>query len=191
MQHGVDAVPLLSREWKKMLLCVAGEWRTHWSSCLMITRCRLALRSAMNFQCLVRLRFPFVISFLWYLPLQSLEPLRLLVTFHGSRRWCKIYSGHARLHVSLSAATCPHYCTDPNVTWGNGKGCPLLVQHWADLQSVHGLCCYGSIVRMRNVSECLYSLYAWFSLSFYLSAVFLKNLFMDFHEILRRVYCWS
>ena len=98
----------------------------------------------------------------------------------------QIYSGRARLHVSLSAATCPHYCTDPNVTWGNGKGCPLLVQHWADLQSVHGLRCYGSIERMRNVSECLYSLYAWFSLSFYLSAVFLKNLFMDFHEILRR-----
>ena len=81
MQHGVGAVPLLSRQWKKMLLCVAGEWRTHWSSCLMITHCRLALRSAMNLQCLVHLRFPYVISFLWYLPLHSLEMLKLLVLF--------------------------------------------------------------------------------------------------------------
>ena len=31
----------------------------------------------------------------------------------------------------------PHYRTDPDVTWGNGKGCPLVVHCWADLQSVH------------------------------------------------------
>jgi len=46
--------------------------------------------------------------------------------------------------VCLSAATCSHYCTDPDVTWGSGRGCPLVVHYSADLQSVHGLRCYGN-----------------------------------------------
>jgi len=46
-----------------------------------------------------------------------------------------------------------HYCTDPYVTSGSGRGCSLVVQYWADLQSVHGLRCYGNITRTRNVSE--------------------------------------
>jgi len=62
-----------------------------------------------------------------------------------------MYCGHARLCVCLSAAACPHYCTDPDVTWGSGRGCSLVVHCWADLQSVHGWRCYGSIT--RNVSE--------------------------------------
>jgi len=37
----------------------------------------------------------------------------------------------------VSAAVRPHYCTDPDVTWGRGKDCPLVVHYWADLQSVH------------------------------------------------------
>ena len=49
------------------------------------------------------------------------------------------------LCVCLSFAACPHYCTDPDVTWGNGRGCPLVVHYWADLQSVHGLRCYDNI----------------------------------------------
>jgi len=45
------------------------------------------------------------------------------------------------LSVCVSvAAACPHYCTDPDVIWG----CPLVVHYWADLQSIHGLCCYGN-----------------------------------------------
>jgi len=41
--------------------------------------------------------------------------------------------------VCLSAAAaCLHYCTDPDVTWSSGRGCPLIVHYWADLQSVHG-----------------------------------------------------
>jgi len=55
--------------------------------------------------------------------------------------------------VCLSAAACPHYCTDPDVTWGSGRGCPLVVHDLADFQSVHGLRCYGNITRTRNVSE--------------------------------------
>jgi len=65
-----------------------------------------------------------------------------------------MYCGHARLcvcvclSVCLSAAACPHYYTDPDV-----RGCPLVVHYWADLQSAHGLRCYGSIMRTRNVSQ--------------------------------------
>ena len=55
--------------------------------------------------------------------------------------------------VYLSAAACPHYCTDPDVTLENGRGCPLFVHYWVDLQSVHGLRCYGYITRTRNVSK--------------------------------------
>jgi len=65
--------------------------------------------------------------------------------------------------VCLFLAAFPHYCTDPDVSWGNGSArCPLVVHYWADLQSVHGFRCYDNMARMRNVSECLYSLYAWF-----------------------------
>ena len=55
--------------------------------------------------------------------------------------------------VCLSAAACLHYCTDPDVTWWSGRGRLLVVHCWADLQSVHGLRCYGNITRTRNVSE--------------------------------------
>jgi len=47
--------------------------------------------------------------------------------------------------VCLSAVVRPHYCTDPDVTWGRGRGCSLVVHCWADLQPVHQLCCYGNI----------------------------------------------
>jgi len=47
--------------------------------------------------------------------------------------------------VCLSLAAFPHCCTDPDVTWGNGGRCPLVVHCWANLQSVHGFRCYGSI----------------------------------------------
>jgi len=30
--------------------------------------------------------------------------------------------GHGRLCVCLSLAVSPHYCTDPDVGWGNGRG---------------------------------------------------------------------
>ena len=45
--------------------------------------------------------------------------------------------------VCLTA--CLQYCTDPDVTWGNSTGWPLVVHYWADLQSVHGFRCYGNI----------------------------------------------
>jgi len=56
---------------------------------------------------------------------------------------------HVGVSVCQSAAACPHYCTDPDVTWGSGRGCPLVVYHWANLQSVHGLHCYGNNANVK------------------------------------------
>jgi len=51
-----------------------------------------------------------------------------LITFRVSRRRREMYCGHARLRVCLSvclsAAACPHYCTDPDVTCGSGRDAP-------------------------------------------------------------------
>jgi len=76
------------------------------------------------------------------------------ITFSVSRRRCKMYCGHARLCVCLSVCPRPHthYCTDPDVTCGRGRGCPLVVHYWEDLQSGHGLRCYGNITRTRVTS---------------------------------------
>jgi len=78
-----------------------------------------------------------------------------IITFCVSRRRRKMYCGHARLCVCLSVCLCvclsaavpPHYCTDPDVTWGHGRGCPVVVHYWADLQSGDGLRCCGNITR--------------------------------------------
>ena len=77
-----------------------------------------------------------------------------------SRRRREMYCGHPRLFVCLSAAACRHYCTYPDVTWGSGRACSevVLVHYWVDLQSVHGLRCYGNITRTRNVSEYMFVL---------------------------------
>jgi len=42
-------------------------------------------------------------------------------------------------------AQCRHYCMDPDVTWGNGRGCLLVVHYSVDLQSVHRFRCYDNI----------------------------------------------
>jgi len=83
--------------------------------------------------------------------------LMVMITFRVSRRRREMYCGHSRLcvcvSICLSATVRPHYCTDHDVTYGSGRGCPLVVHYWADLQSGHGLRCYGNITRTRNVSE--------------------------------------
>jgi len=56
----------------------------------------------------------------------------------------RVTSADCYVCVCLSVAACPHYCTDPDVTWESDRGCPLVVHYWADLQSVHGLRCYGN-----------------------------------------------
>ena len=35
----------------------------------------------------------------------------------------------------------------PGCNLGSGRGCPLVVHGWTDLQSMHGLRCYGNITR--------------------------------------------
>ena len=85
-----------------------------------------------------------------------------ITTFCMSRRRREMYCGHTRLcicvcmclSVCVSAAVRPHYCTDPYVTWGHGRGCPLVVHYWADLQSVHRLRCYRNITRTLVYAGC-------------------------------------
>jgi len=73
-----------------------------------------------------------------------------VITFHASRRRREMYIGHVRLCVChcLSLVTFPHYCMDPDVTWANCRGCPLVVHYWADLQ----LC--SSFIAMTTYAEC-------------------------------------
>ena len=70
---------------------------------------------------------------------------------------CKMYCGHPRLcvclSVCLSAAACPHYCTDEDVTWRSGRECPRVVHCWADLQSVHGLRCCSNTMELRGRAQ--------------------------------------
>ena len=56
--------------------------------------------------------------------------LGLFVTFSVKRSRGEMYSGHGRLSVCLSVAAFPHYCTDPDISWGNAWGCRLVVYYW-------------------------------------------------------------
>jgi len=53
--------------------------------------------------------------------------LSSLVTLHMRHSRGKMYIGHGNLCVCLcvclSLTTFSHYCTDPDVTWGNGRRC--------------------------------------------------------------------
>jgi len=82
-----------------------------------------------------------------WLKLQNGKPCShavVIITFCVSRRRRKMYCGHARLCVCVSVclsvrgrmATLLH---GPGCNLGSGRGCPLVVHYWADLQSVHGL----------------------------------------------------
>ena len=55
--------------------------------------------------------------------------------------------------MSVCPGRIPTLLHGPGGNLGSGRGCPLVVHYWADLQSVHGLRCYGNITRTRNVSE--------------------------------------
>jgi len=66
-----------------------------------------------------------------------------------------MYVGHGRLCVCLSLAVFPHHCTDPDVSWGNGKGCPLVVHYWADLQLVQRFRCYDNIAQNAKCQQVL------------------------------------
>ena len=55
-----------------------------------------------------------------------------------------MYIGHACLSVCLSVAACPHYCMEPDVTWG-----VVVVPHSCALLGGFaigaGFCCYDNI----------------------------------------------
>jgi len=83
---------------------------------------------------------------------------RFLITFRVSRRPREMYCGHARLCVCLCVCLSVRgrmftLFTEPDVTWGSGRSCPLVVHYWADLQSVHGLRCYGTTMEMRGRAQ--------------------------------------
>jgi len=52
------------------------------------------------------------------------------------------------LSLCLSVCSLPHSHTTArtDVTWGNCRGCHLVVHYWADLQSVRRFHCYDDIV---------------------------------------------
>ena len=57
--------------------------------------------------------------------------------------------------ICLSLAAFPHYCMDPDLTWGNGRGCPVAVHCWVDLQSVHRFCYCDSIAPNAKCQQVL------------------------------------
>jgi len=67
-----------------------------------------------------------------------------IITFRVIRRRREMYSGYGRLCLYVLAAF-PHYCTDPDVAWGNGMACPLVAHYCADLRSLHGFRCSDNI----------------------------------------------
>ena len=80
--------------------------------------------------------------------------LKGFFTFRVSRRPREMYCGHARLCVCLSVrGRMPTLFADPDATWESGRECPLVVHYLADLQSVHGLRCYGNTMEMRGRAQ--------------------------------------
>jgi len=58
----------------------------------------------------------------------------------------KNFIGHRHLCVCESVPRrMPTLLHGPRCNLGNGRGCPLVVHYWADLQSVHGFRCYDNI----------------------------------------------
>ena len=75
---------------------------------------------------------------------------RSIFTFCVTRRRCKIYCGRVHLFVCLWVCLSvrgltPTLLHGPGCNLGHGRGCPIVVHYWVDLQSVHGLRCYGKI----------------------------------------------
>ena len=74
----------------------------------------------------------------------------VIVTFRMSRRPGEMYCGHAHVSVRSRMPTLLHGGGgNLGVVWG----CPLVVHYWEDLQSVHGLCCYGNTMEMRGRAQ--------------------------------------
>jgi len=60
-----------------------------------------------------------------------------------------MYIGHDRMCVCLCVSVprrIPTLLHGPGCNLRNGRGCPLVVHYWADMQSVHWFRCYGNVV---------------------------------------------
>jgi len=68
----------------------------------------------------------------------------VIITFRVIRRRREMYSGHGRLCLSVPRRI-PTLLHGPDVTWGNGMGCPLVAHYCADLRSLHGFRCSDNI----------------------------------------------
>jgi len=67
-----------------------------------------------------------------------------------------MYIGHDRLCVCLSVPRhIPTLLHGPGCKLGNGRGCPLVVHYWADLQLVHRFCCYDNIAPNAKCQQVL------------------------------------
>ena len=65
-----------------------------------------------------------------------------------------MYCGHALLCVCLPVrGRMPTVLHGPGCNLGQLEGMPLVVNYWADLQSVHGMRCYGNIMEMRGRAQ--------------------------------------
>ena len=83
--------------------------------------------------------------------------IECLITFSVSRRRREMYIGHARLCVCLSVPRrIPRLLHGPECKLRNGKEYPLVVQYWANLQSVHGFRCFAE--REMSASACILDL---------------------------------
>ena len=79
-----------------------------------------------------------------------------VATFRVRRSRGEMYIGYGHLCVCLSLAAWPHYCTDLDVTWWNGRGCPLVGRICSTMPAMH-----RSVHGFHSFVECLYLLYAW------------------------------
>jgi len=102
-------------------------------------------------------------KFIWFLGFYIFSHIVILLyIFRVRHSRGEMYNGHGRVSVCLSLAA-SHITarTYLDVSWGNCRGCPLVVHRWTDLQSVHGFRCYDDIApnakcqRVRILDLCL------------------------------------
>ena len=74
-----------------------------------------------------------------------------------------MYSGHGRVCVCVSVCVphpIPTLLHGPGCNLGNGRRCPLVLQCWAELQSVHGFRCYDNIQVCKLIALCTANAYS-------------------------------
>jgi len=89
----------------------------------------------------------------------------VLIIFRVRHSRGEMYIGHSHLCVCLSVpCRIPTLLHRPRCNLGNGKGFHVVMHYWADLQLVHGFCCYDNIApnaKCQRVLVITRLLYAW------------------------------